>query len=262
MPKASPKMEKIFAALEQGYPKAKINAHGTDLFVLWGLIANNSQYMVKDRYIFCDMPYNGRYDPNNEDWDNTYWRWCFNSLHDNRELNVPSDRFDQWDIKVKPWSKGEHILICPSSNTMTQYMHNMSSQEWTDDTSRKIKSFTNRPIKIRNKPRKNGTSGPSVADSTIQSDLNNCHAMVVSGSICAVDSLINGIPVYSTSMYAPSGWCTNRDLSTIDKPKYYDRETLFYNLAYKQYNIKEMREGICYENSNRWLLNQRTKESL
>ena len=200
------------------------------------------------------MPYNGRYDPNNEDWDNTYWRWCYQSLHDNRKLDVPYDRFDKWNIKVKPWKKdGDYILLCPSSETMTFYMHGCNVDEWIKRTTEKIRKHTTKPIKVRLKPRKAGTSGPSVADTSIESDLDSCMACVVSGSITAIDALINGVPVFSTSDFAPSAWCTNRDFSKLDNPYKYDREHLFYNLAYKQYSIKEMREGICYENSMRFL---------
>ena len=89
MPRPSPKMERIYAALEQGWPNASINSQTFDRYVLWGLIGNNILYMNGD-FIFTDMPYNGRYDPNNEDWDNTFWRWCYQGLHDNRKLDVPS----------------------------------------------------------------------------------------------------------------------------------------------------------------------------
>ena len=257
-PRPSPKMQNIYQALEEGYPGAKINAHNTDLYVLWGLIANNPQYMVKDRFIFCDMPYNGRYDPNNEDWDNTYWRWCYNGLHDNRKLNVPSDRFEQWGFDLDFFEYTDYhdkILICPSSETMTQFMHQMSVDEWVKKVTDELRLYTQRPIQVRKKPRGKGTSGPSVAKTDIMMELAACHAVVVSGSIVAVDALKYGVPVFSTHEAAPSAWCTNRDLSKINKPEYFDREELFYNLAYKQYSIKEMREGICYENSNSWLLN-------
>lgn len=255
MPRQSPKMSRIYSALEEGWPDAKINSHTYDRFVLWGLIGNNTEYM-KAPYIFCDMPYNGRYNPNNEDWDNTYWRWCYEGLHDNRKLEVPSDRFEKWNLDIKPWNmEGDHILLCPSSDTMTKFMHNKTSDKWAEDTYNELKRHTKRPIKVRYKPRKAGTSGPHVADVPLSSDFDNCFAVVVSGSITAVDALASGIPVFSTSDLAPSAWCTNRGLSNINTPQYYDREHLFYNLAYKQYSIKEMREGICYENSMRFLHN-------
>tara|TARA_E500000318_G_scaffold25242_3_gene25260 strand:+ start:1076 stop:1855 length:780 start_codon:yes stop_codon:yes gene_type:complete len=257
MPRPSPKMERIYAALEQGWPGASINSHDYDRFVLWGLIGNNVLY-TNGNYIFCDMPYHGRYDPNNEQWDETYWRWCYQGLHDNRKLDVPSDRFESWGINIKPWQRGgEYILICPSSETMTFFMHGPKNvNEWIEHTTNEIKQYTDRPIKVRLKPRKGGTSGPSVADIPIESDLAAAHCVVVSGSICAVDALAAGVPVFSTSDLAPTAWCTNRDFSNINNPQYYDREHLFYNLAYKQYSIKEMREGICYENSMRFLNNQ------
>lgn len=254
MPRPSPKMERIYAALEEGHPDAKINAHTFTRYVLWGLIGNNVLYTNGD-YIFCDMPYHGRYDPNNEDWDNTYWRWCYQGLHDNRKLEVPSDRFEQWQLNIKPWKNdGDYILVCPSSETMTFFMHGPKNvDQWLEQTVNEIKQYTNRPIKIRRKPRKGGTSGPSVADVSLESDLADAHCVVVSGSICAIDALAAGVPVFATSDVAPSAWCTNRDFSNIENPYKYDREHLFYNLAYKQYSIKEMREGICYENSMRFL---------
>jgi len=253
MPRPSPKMERIYAALEEGHPDAKINAYTFTRYVLWGLIGNNVLYTNGD-YIFCDMPYHGRYDPNNEDWDNTYWRWCYQGLHDNRKLDVPSDRFEEWKLNIEPWrNEGEHILVCPSSETMTFFMHGGNVQEWVEKTTNEIKQYTKRPIKVRYKPRKSGTSGPHVADVPISSDLDNCHAVVVSGSITAIDALAAGVPVFSTSDVAPSAWCTNRDFSKLDNPYKYDREHLFYNLAYKQYSIREMREGLCYENSMRFL---------
>ena len=256
-PRHSPKMQNIYQALEQGYPGAKINAHDTDMFVLWGLIGNNSSYMVDGKFIFCDMPYNGRYDPNNEDWDNTYWRWCYNSLHDNRKLDVPSDRFDKWNVKISPYKKtGDKILVCPSSETMTMFMHGKNVDTWIKDVVDEITQYTNKEIVVRKKPRGKGTSGPSVAKVSIEDELENCFAVIVSGSIVAIDALRVGVPVFTTSEYAPSAWCSNTKLSLINKPEYYDREELFYNLAYKQYSIKEMREGICYGNSNRWLLSK------
>ena len=195
MPRPSPKMERIQAALEEGHPDAKINAHAVTRYVLWGLIGNNVLYTNGD-FIFCDMPYHGRYDPNNEDWDNTYWRWCYQGLHDNRKLDVPSDRFEEWKLNIEPWrNDGEHILVCPSSETMTFFMHGGNVQEWVEKTTNEIKQYTKRPIKVRYKPRKSGTSGPHVADVPISSDLDSCHAVVVSGSITAIDALAAGLPV-------------------------------------------------------------------
>ena len=252
----SPKMDRIFAALEEGWPNAQINSYEYDRFVLWGLIDNNIMYMMH-KFIFCDMPYNGRYDPNNEDWDNTYWRWCYEGLHDNRKLDVPIDRFEQWGRKVKPWkTDGEYILICPSSETMTRVMHSMSVDSWVEMVRKDVTSHTNIPIKVRLKPRKNGTSGPSVADVSIEKDLEGAAALVTSGSITAIDALLEGVPVFTTKFEScPAAWCSNIDFAQLNNPIRFDREQLFANLAYKQYSIEEMRNGTCFENSMRFLHN-------
>ena len=259
-PRPSPKMDKIYKALEEGWPGAKINSGLHNNYVLWGLIGNNPQIMKSDdNYIFCDMPYNGRYDPTNVrllGWDNTYWRWCANSLHDNRRLNVPADRFLEWSDGVKPWQpSGEHILICPSSQTMTHYMTGMTVEQWVQKVVDYVSDQTDRPIKLRLKPRGKGTSGPSVAKKSIEDELENAYCLITAGSLTSIDALKAGVPVISTNKkFAPSAWCSN-SLHQINNIKLYDREQLFYNLAYKQYSIKEMREGICYENSKLYLVN-------
>lgn len=257
-PRPSPKMDRIYAALEEGWPTAKINDKLAKQYVLWGLIGTNPQIIVEDRdnsFIFCDMPYSNRYDPENEDWDNTYWRWCVGNLHDNRRLNVPPDRFIEQNHVVKPWeTQGDHILICPSSQTMTHFMTGLTVEQWVQKVVDYVSERTNRPIKLRLKPRGKGTSGPSVAQRSIEEDLEGAYCLITAGSLTAIDALKAGIPVVATSKrFCPAAWCSNT-MRQINNLTLYDREQLFYNLAYKQYSIKEMREGICYENSKLYLI--------
>ena len=52
-PRQSPKMERIYAALEQGWPGARVNSGLFNNYVIWGLIGNNTQIMDSgDNYIF------------------------------------------------------------------------------------------------------------------------------------------------------------------------------------------------------------------
>ena len=76
---------------------------------------------------------------------------------------------------------------------------------WLDDTIKKIKQHTDRPIKVRHKPRGKGTSGPAVADVPLTRDLENAHCCVTSCSISAVESLCEGVPVicHERSFAAP-----------------------------------------------------------
>lgn len=232
----------------EGWPEAKINTLA-ERFVLWGLIGTNHQYMNVP-YIFCDMPYHGRLE--GENYDESYWRWCYDGLHDSRQLDVPSDRFEKWGVEVAPYkTDGEYILVCPSSNTMTLHQMGIGAEEWVAKTVIELKKHTNKPIKVRMKPRANGTSGPSVAAVPMQTDLENAAALVTTASLTATEALLAGVPVFSTSDSCPTAWATNRDISRINNPVLFDREHLFYNLAYKQFSIQEMRDGTHYETIRR-----------
>ena len=244
-------MDVIFDALEKGWKGAERNLNQANFFIVWGLIGNNEEILRKYhlRTFFVDMPYFNRWLPG-EDLKKSNWRFCLGDVHNKSSLDVSFDRFESFGVKVSPWQMGgDHILVCPSSNTMTKRMHNMSAESWTEMVVEELKKKTNRPIKVRLKPRKNGTSGPSVADVSIEKDLEGCHALVTSGSLTAIDALLNGVPVFTTApKTCPAAWCSNTDFDRINKPVLFDREQLLANLAWKQFSIQEMENGFCYEN--------------
>lgn len=252
-PRPSPKMDSIFNAITEGFPNARRNVQ-SDHYVLWGLIGNNYQMMqtFPKQFTFCDMPYYGRLV--GEDYENSYWRWCNYGFHNDEKLNVPSDRFEEWNLEIKPYrDEGDFILICPSSETMTRTINGLTQSTWIQKTYEEIKRNTKLPIKVRLKPRKNGTSGPSVETVSMKEELKGCHAMVTNASITAVEALSEGVPVFTDTSECPAAWCSNRDFRKINNPELFEREELFYNLAYKQYSIKEFRNGTAYENIRKYL---------
>ena len=258
-PRPSPKMDAIYSALVEGFPGARVNDnYNPDWYACWGLIGNNALIMHehRNRHIFIDMPYHGRLV--GENFEESYWRFCVNGLHDNRQLDVPDDRFKLWNKEIKEWNtKGEYILICPSSETMTRTVHGWSVGAWVHQGTESIKALTDKPIKVRHKPRKNGTSGPSVADVPLEEDLENAFAVVATCSIVATEAIAAGVPVFSTSPgECPSAWCTNTIFQKINEPVYHtdkQRQQLMNNLAYKQFSIKEMRDGTCYNIATEYL---------
>ncbi|MCG7944953.1 MAG: hypothetical protein N0C84_01255 [Candidatus Thiodiazotropha taylori] len=251
--KPSPKLAHLYPAIMEGFPNAAINSSEGHQ-VLWGLIGDNSIRTRGSNWSFVDMPYHGRLV--GEDYDNSYWRWCYESLHDNRKLDVASDRFEQWNVELKPYQpEGDFILLCPSSETMTRYMFGVTQNRWIQMMYDEIKKYTNKPIRVRLKPRKNGISGPQVETVSMKEDLQGCHALVTSASLTSVEALIEGVPVFSPSPnYCPTAWATNIDFSYLEKPFKYSREELFYNLAYKQYSIKEYASGTAYKHIEKYLL--------
>lgn len=256
-PRPSEKMDAIFNALEDGWPNAKRNRHIADTYILWGLIGNNQNIIRSGlKYVFVDMPYNGRFRHGTDILD-SYWRVCPMGLHNTTKFDVTSERFESWGVELKPYEERDFILICPSSETMTRFMHGCSVNEWVASVKRVIAYYTNRPVRVRLKPRKAGTSGPAVADIPIENDLMGCHAVVSSASLCAIDALKEGVQVFSTNSLNPAAWEAQTDFSKINTLTTQDKRLeLFSNLAWKQYSIEEMRTGFCYENISRLFNNQ------
>ena len=115
---------------------------------------------------------------------------------------------------------------------------------WLDDTIKAIKKHTDRPIKIREKPRGRGTSGPSEAKVTIEEDLKDAWACVTSCSISAIESICNGVPVFchEKSFATPVG---STDLSSIENPKFVDSYQWLCSLAYQQFTPEEFANGTA-----------------
>lgn len=217
--------------------------------MFWGFVSNNLEMIQKlesrkHNYWFTDTPYFGRFDNNNLLKNNHYWRICKNKIHAKFIPDCKSDRFDQFKINIKaPDMKGSHILVCPSSATVNNYI---GYPNWTEDTVNLLKKITDRPIRIREKPRGRGTSGPSVAKTPLSEDLRDSWACVTSCSISAVEAVCLGKPVFchEKSFASPMG---NLHLEDIETPAYLDPEPWLYSLAYQQYTPEEFENGKVIE---------------
>ena len=244
-------------SLLQGWPgsatgnrHAPVDAPGA----FWGFIQNNHVLIAEHQRLefdwwFWDMPYWGRWnglkEALNPDQD-FYWRVSRNKIHETDILERPRDRFANWNMPVYPWKKtGSEIIVCPSSNTMSQWCTNKNEQEWTESTIKELKKHTDRPIRVRYKPRAQGTSGPSVALVPFNEDIKDAWAVVTSVSMCAVEAISAGIPVFCDpiSFTRPVG---QTELSKIEQPVYGNREPWFNHLAYCQFTQKEIKSGMAY----------------
>ena len=245
----------VFKGIQSSWPEKSAvlnNAVETDPkanSMFWGFVGNNKEMVKKlearkHTYWFTDTPYFGRFDNNNLQPDNHYWRICKNAIHAVFIKGCKSDRFDKFKIDVKaPTLKGDYILVCPSSAGINSYI---DEPNWTLDTVEKLKRITDRPIKVRQKPRGRGTSGPSEAKIALKDDLENAWACVTSCSISAVESICMGKPVFchDKSFAKTIG---NLHLEDIEQPFYGDPEPWLYSLAYQQFTPQEISNGVAIE---------------
>lgn len=215
-----------------------VKKDGTD--VVWGLGNGNFDVVRSSKqYIFTDMPYWGRWMGDNR--SSCYWRVIPDALHCNWVRDYPGDRFQQLNVSIRDERKsGSHVLICPSSPTMERFY---DQSNWTKRTIEALREHTDRPIRVRQKPRANGTSGPRVADVPFEQDVKDAWAVVTLASIAGVEAACLGIPVFChpASACAPVG---NLDISRIENPIFDINIKWLNTLAYHQYTEEELRKGL------------------
>lgn len=211
--------------------------------VMWGNISTVNSYPKP--FIFTDMPYFNRWMGDNR--DTCHWRVIPNHVH---ALGIyggfPDDRFKKLNVTVRDWrTTGDHILVCPSSPAMERYYGNIN---WLEGTLQLLKQYTDRPIRVRHKPRANGTSGPRAATIPFEEDCKNAWAVVTLASMAAVEAVCLGIPVF-TAEHAPGSIFGNR-IENIENPDLCDhalRNIWLNTLAYYQYTEAEIAAGLYRE---------------
>lgn len=162
--------------------------------------------------------------------DNGYYRVHLNSFQMQSIKDLPDDRLKSCRLKVSPWREsGKHIVVATPTPTYADF-HNIPY--WTDATVSKLRSLTNRPLRVRHKASKY----------TMQEDLRNAHALVTHGSIAAVESVILGVPVFADKSSAAS-LVGLTDLSEIEDPIMPDRTAWLNSLAYSQFTETEILNG-------------------
>lgn len=216
-------------------------------YMFWGLVNNNKNIIhdiefFKTNYWFTDTPYFGRFDNKNLKPDNHYWRIAKNNIHVPFLSNLDNKRLKTFNITVKEKrKKGEHILICPSSSGIHNFLN---YSNWLDETILQIKKFTDRPIVVRYKPRGRGTSGPSEAKIPLSEQLKNAWCCVTSCSISAVESLCEGVPVICHSRSFAKPICDER-IANIENPKYVEPHDWLNSLSYQQFTPAEFANGTA-----------------
>tara|TARA_B100000925_G_C22002392_1_gene471953 strand:- start:984 stop:1766 length:783 start_codon:yes stop_codon:yes gene_type:complete len=173
-----------------------------------------------------------------------YWhRIVKNNLQHNEITERPSDRWDRLGLEVKQNKRmGKHILlVLPSAKPCKFY--DIDLDEWTEETIFKIKRFTDRPIKIREKQARHVRLNNSIYD-----DLKDCWALVTYQSIAAVESVISGVPAFTLAPTAADPVC-DKDLRKLENPTLQHKDKLrawAHHLAYGQFHITEMKDGTAY----------------
>ena len=251
---------KIWPAIKKGWKDTQMRP----IHFFWGLAGKNIPHIKgcierNEEWWYVDNGYLTqqitRYpEPKIHDLDKTYFRIVKGGLHTLQGKSGSVDRLrvlenQGIDVQFKGWTTNtEHILLCPSSPTVTFFINDMSQEEWEENVRSELRQHTDRPIKFRNKPR----PGNQWWNTDIKDDLKGCHCLITNMSLAAVDAVINQVPVL-THRNNVAFKVSIDNIHNINKTPKHPREVVepwLNMLSHNQFTIPEIEEGIAYRYLN------------
>jgi hypothetical protein len=228
----------------------------------WGLAGKNRELIKEcilknEEWWYVDTGYFTkeiqRYpEPKILDKDKTYFRIIKGGIHTTKGKVGDGARVRKLesqgiDVTFKGWNMGEtkHILICPSSETVTREINSMSQAEWIEQVKKDISQYTDREIRVRNKPR----PGNQWWNTHLKDELKDCHCLVTNMSLAAVEAVMNKVPAITEGLNV--AWAvTSRHPKYVEKPFRPGRKTMneWINfVSENQFTLEEMSNGVAYK---------------
>ena len=202
---------------------------------------------------------------------NQTWKVGVNGIngeaHFGHETDNTSDRLTKLKIKMQPWRprtyQPKYILILGQNANSHQWRDMPPMQEWIEDTITKIRTVTDRDIRVRPHPRSpldekwikdtirnyNDVyfNRPREVVGTYDSfdydkQLSDAWCVVNWSSNPATQAVLNGVPVFTgpESLASPVG---NLNLKRIEDPDMPDRQQWANNMAYTEWTVEEIADG-------------------
>ena len=247
--------KQLWPAIQKGWQDTQMRP----IHFFWGLAGKNITHIKgcierNEEWWYVDNGYLTqqitRYpEPKIHDYDKTYFRIVKGGLHTKNGKSGSVERLgileqQGIDVKFKGWSDGDHILLCPSSPTVTQFINDISQDEWVESVKSELRQHTDRPIKFRNKPR----PGNEWWNTNIKDDLINCHCLITNMSLAAVDAVLNQVPVLTHAHNIAYKMSINNlpNINTPYKPSRKEVEPWLNILSHNQFTIPEIEDGTAY----------------
>ena len=165
-------------------------------------------------------------------------------------IDRPRDRLDILTIDETTISQGNSVLIVPPDDKVCLRYGLGSSAAWISETVSKIKANTDRPIRIRNRPK---SRKDRVRYNTFLDELHNdVYVVVTYISNCAVEAVLHGIPAIclgpgATIQVYPTGI---KDLDSLPKLNLDLVDLLKRHLSYAQFTNQELLSGFAWQTVN------------
>jgi hypothetical protein len=178
----------------------------------------------------------------------TIFRLSVNNFQNvNPIIERRSDRWENLNIVQHSFNQGSTIVVVPPDRKIVNARGLGSEDQWIDETVLKIKSFTDRVIKIRKRPE---PRADRIVSNTFKDFIKDDTFCVVGYSSNAlVEAAMHDIPVISLGHSATKSLYTYQleDIEKI-KPAYpSDKQAWLNHLAYSQFTRDELISGLAWE---------------
>ena len=159
-----------------------------------------------------------------------YFRVVHNNLIHDGKGNFPDDRLKKLNLKISEQkNSGSHIILSEPSEIMKK---TYNVPDWTKNTLKQVKKYSDRKIIIHNK----------FSKEPLNFLLKNAWAFISLQSTAGFTAMLKGVPSYFTDISLENiGKIEDIENPTIDYK-------IFNNLAYGQWTLKEMETGEAWEN--------------
>jgi len=162
-------------------------------------------------------------------------------------IDRPSDRWEQLNMVYDSFKQGASIVVVPPDRKIVNALGLGSEDQWIDETVVKIKSFTDREIKIRKRPE---PRVDRIVTNTFKDFIKDDTFCVVGYSSNAlVEAAMHNIPVIALGHSATKS-LYNYQLQDIEKmkPAYpSDKQAWVNHLAYSQFTKEELLSGLAWD---------------
>ena len=191
---------------------------------------------------------------------NKSWKISINGINRNAiwpKAELDTNRKNKFNIKLKPYHSGNYILFALQNPYSNEFKLNLT--DYITNTILEIRQYTNKPIIIREHPRFSNIkinldkkynyiiNKPKFIGNYDEFDLplllNSCHATVNFNSNPAIESIINGVPIF-TDISSMAWDISNQNFSTINSPILHNRDRWFENLLHTEWFVEEIEQGI------------------
>lgn len=206
----------------------------------------NREFYYIDTGYFGNFPSKG-----NLSGKKRWHRIVKNDLQHHISYDVPADRWEQLTeqdnrLRWKGWKNYNQKILLVLPNPKACRYYDIDCDTWVNETTEKIKTYSNLPIEVRVKgsrsERTHGYSIYSAFDSGV-------YATVSFNSIASLESVLYGIPAFASVPCAASPLVSN-DLSTLKNPFRPELSTILkqcQTLAYGQYTQEEILNGTAWK---------------